>query len=259
LAGATLFSGGIIMKRPCHLLAGLALGWLLHTPAGAGELHDAILAGKTDAVEALLVAGADINEPGDLGTPLHVVAITDNEGIAKLLIEKHADIEAALATGFRPLHTAVSFGHENVARLLVVQGAATEARDAYGRTPLHIAAREGHLGAARLLLANGADVNARAATNRLTPLHQAILNNKIEMVKLLLDYRADLEAATQNGGTALFIAASGGSIEAISLLAARGAKLQGGQRPDGLTPLLGAEGSGHKEAADLLRRLGAVE
>jgi hypothetical protein len=39
---------------------------------------------------------------------------------------------------------------------------------------------------------------------------------------------------------------------------AKGAKLQS-RRPDGLTPMLEAQGSQHPEAADLLRRLGATE
>ena len=90
------------------------------------------------------------------------------------------------------------------------------------------------------------------------PLHQAIVNDKIDMLGLLLDARPDLEAANQNGATPLHVAAWVGSLRAIELLVAKGAKLQS-RRSDGLTPMLEAQGSQHPEAADLLRRLGATE
>ena len=123
------------MNQPASLVV-IALGGLLGAPAAAAsELHDAILVGKTDAVEALLAAGVDVNEAGDSGTPLHMATAAGNEAIARLLIEKHADMEASLATGARPLHTAASYGHENVARLLIARGAVIDSRDAFDRTP----------------------------------------------------------------------------------------------------------------------------
>ena len=103
---------------------------------------------------------ADINEPGGpWNARLHLVGIGGPRGDSQLLIDKHADIEATLATGFRPLHTAVSFGHENVARLLVVRGAATEARDAFGEnTSAHRSERRSSR--CGYSLDNGAEVNA---------------------------------------------------------------------------------------------------
>ena len=100
-------------------------------------------------------------------------------------------------------------------------------------------------------------MNARA-TNKMTPLHHAILNGKTEMGRMLLDYHADIEAETSNGGTPIYFAASYGVTDMIEPLAAKGARLQGARRWDGTTPLSEAERNGHKEAADLLRRLGAT-
>src|SRR5215207_3166194 len=103
------------MKWPRYLLSGMSVAFSLQTPGQASELQDAILAGKADAIEALLAAGADINEQGDLGTPLHVAAFDGNAELAKLIIHKRANIEAEeQSTRIRPSHTAASYGHANV-------------------------------------------------------------------------------------------------------------------------------------------------
>jgi ankyrin repeat protein len=129
------------MKWPRYLLSGMSVAFSLQTPGQASELQDAILAGKADAIEALLAAGADINEQGDLGTPLHVAAFDGNAELAKLIIHKRANIEAEeQSTRIRPSHTAASYGHANVVALLLEQGAQIDPREARERTPLFIAA-----------------------------------------------------------------------------------------------------------------------
>jgi hypothetical protein len=65
-------------------------------------------------------------------------------------------------------------------------------------TPLHHAARFGFVEVTRWLLTNGAEVNARAI-NYFTPQYFA---DNAEIVKLLIDHKADVNA-TSNGGTAL--------------------------------------------------------
>jgi len=92
----------------------------------------------------------------------------------------------------------------------------------------------------------------------MTPLHHAILNGKTETARMLLDYQADIELETANGGTPLYFAASYGVTDMIEPLAAMGARLQGARRWDGTTPLSEAEQNGHNAAAELLRRLGAT-
>jgi ankyrin repeat protein len=63
-------------------------------------------------------------------------------------------------------------------------------RGGYYGTPLHAASADGHLEIARLLLEHRADVNARAI-NRETPLHVASRMGHVGIVRLLLEYGAD--------------------------------------------------------------------
>ena len=51
---------GPIMKWLLHLLSGILDAFSLQSPGRASALHDAVLASKADAVEALLAAGANI-------------------------------------------------------------------------------------------------------------------------------------------------------------------------------------------------------
>jgi ankyrin repeat protein len=71
-------------------------------------------------IEALLAAGADVNDANDRGwTPLHAAAYANKPQIATLLIEKGAALDAeAHGAGGTPLIAALFWGHREVADLL---------------------------------------------------------------------------------------------------------------------------------------------
>jgi ankyrin repeat protein len=76
--------------------------------------------GGLAAIEALLEAGADVNDGNDRGwTPLHAAAYSNKPEIAALLVENGAAVEAeAHGAGGTPLIAALFWGHREVADLL---------------------------------------------------------------------------------------------------------------------------------------------
>jgi ankyrin repeat protein len=76
--------------------------------------------GGLSAIEALLEAGADVNDPNDRGwTPLHAAAYANRPEIAAILIRNGAATDAeAHGAGGTPLVAALFWGHREVADLL---------------------------------------------------------------------------------------------------------------------------------------------
>ena len=83
-----------------------------------------------------------------------------NPSMAKLLLEKGADVAAASNSGTTALMCAAVGGHEAVAQLLLQHGADVAAAKNGGETALMLAALGGHEAVAQLLLQHGADVAA---------------------------------------------------------------------------------------------------
>ena len=106
-----------------------------------------------------------------------------------------------------------------------------------------------------LFLNRGANIEA-ATKNGRTPLYRAASSGRVEVADLLLNRGANIEAAAEHGGTPLNVAAYNGSVGAIELLLNRGARIEAATK-DGLTPLHQAAGSGRVEVADLLLDRGA--
>ena len=76
--------------------------------------------GGVSAIEALLAAGADVNDANDRGwTPLHQAAYANQPEIAAILLAKGAALDAeAHGAGGTPLIAALFWGHREVADVL---------------------------------------------------------------------------------------------------------------------------------------------
>jgi hypothetical protein len=109
----------------------------------------------------------------------------------------------------------------SVKRLLSIRNINVNVKDdASGATPLHYAAENGHIEIVRLLLQNGAEVNARSI-NGYTPLHDAAENGHVDILHLLVENGVDLEAQSNNGERALHWAAVNGHLPFIQELISR--------------------------------------
>jgi len=93
------------------------------------------------ALELLLAYGANVNQTTGVGgmTPLHMAARRGATGIAELLLNAGAEIEARDKNGETPLRRAVNCGKEPMVELLMNRGADPKSADKLGRTPIDAA------------------------------------------------------------------------------------------------------------------------
>ena len=94
---------------------------------------------------------------------------------------------------------------------------AVNAKTANGETPLHLAARHGRIEVVRLLIENKADVDMKDKSGE-TPLHEAAKMNQKEVAGMLIQSGADINARDNNGMTALKLAITIHNREVVELL-----------------------------------------
>lgn len=105
-------------------------------------------------------------------------------------------------------------------KLLLEHGADPDEGDSEneGRSSLTNTIQKGNISGARLLLEAGAEVNKTHRYSGETPLMSAVRNQQIEMVRLLLEFKADSTRLNKKGESAKAIAESLGYKEIAELL-----------------------------------------
>ncbi|KIW88259.1 uncharacterized protein Z519_11370 [Cladophialophora bantiana CBS 173.52] len=159
-------------------------------------LQKACQKGSSEALEYLLLGGADPNRPhaSDSGsTALQFAVRKGNCDIVKLLLRHGADVNvpAAHNCGRTALKVASEVGDVQFVELLLDHGANVDAPASkyYGVTALQAGAIEGYMPIAQLILAAGADVGApEAEEDGRTAINGAAEMGRLDMVKLLLDH-----------------------------------------------------------------------
>lgn len=136
-------------------------------------------------------------------------------------------------------------------RRLLDAGADVDARGKKGGTPLYMAARKGYGEIVKLLIERRADVNASESTGLLTPLILALQNGHEDVAATLLSAGADANLANRDGVTPLFMAAQQGRVESVKRLLSAGANVNAAAR-NGATPLLIATNEGRVEVVKIL-------
>lgn len=213
--------------------------------------------------ETLIKHGADVNRKTGQGrsyrTPLSYAAEANNLAVAKVLISHDADVEGG---GSSPLRYAGANGDfVEMAQLLVENGAKVNAPIASGQTPLMSAAGRGNIKVTNYLLAQGANPNA-ATKNGLSALYfAASSDHSAPTAETLLKHGANVDSIYLTGLTALHQAASEGAIKVIEVLLAHGAtvdaKTASGTTPLGLAIRLGGVQKGGRGIAEILLKNGA--
>lgn len=96
-----------------------------------------------------------------------------------------------------------------------------EAKSDNGDNALMIAAWLGNLDGVQALIDAGAEVNRP----EWTPLHYACANGHLEIVKLLIENSAYIDAASPNGTTPIMMAARGGHAKTVAFVYKQGADI----------------------------------
>jgi uncharacterized protein len=211
--------------------------------------------------QVLIEAGANVAAGNRYGvTPLYLAAQVHDATTARALLTAGADANTALPEGETVLMTAAKDGSLEIVRALLGETDAKTEADAasstsradpnakegwYGQTALMWAAAEGHTEIISALLRAGANVNQRSdlfdapephpdslqegfaypriLRGRLTALHFAARQGKLEAARTLVEAGADLDATDEDGADALILATLNGHLDLASMLLEAGA------------------------------------
>lgn len=213
------------MKYAMYLVIGFAFS-LAH----AGSYEDFFTAIKRDnpaTVQNLLNRGFDANTLSPQGLHGLLLAIQEpSPKVAEVLLRwPKTNVEFRTVKDESPLMLASLRGQLDLARKLIERGADVNKP---GWAPLHYAATNGHLEIMDLLLENHAYIDAESP-NGTTPLMMAAMYGSTPAVKLLLDAGADPTLRNQLGMTAVDFANKASRRDAADMIAA----VRRGQQPPG--------------------------
>jgi ankyrin repeat protein len=232
--------------------------------AFGGPIHDAARKGDANKIKALLQQDSklvsDKDNNGD--TPLHVAALHGQVAAVQALLDGGSDANAKNNYGpFTPGDlwdkVLASNNHQDPVGVLSVHG--DDARYMQnGYTPLHLAIFSiKHKQIVEMLVNKGADVNAQPASGA-TALFFAVIRDQKDDVQFLLDHGANVNLPDAYGDTALDMALrlQYGSI--IQILLDKGADVNAVDQSQH-RPLSYAMGMDDHKWADILRKKGAHE
>ncbi|XP_066435345.1 ankyrin repeat and SAM domain-containing protein 6 [Eleutherodactylus coqui] len=175
------------------------------------------------------------DEDGNSG--LQLAAGGGHEPLVRYLLRKGAAVDSRNHYGWTPLMQAARSGNFHVALILLENGADVNAQNRLGASVLTVASRGGHAGVVKLLLESGAfvdnydhfDVNIvsskghREDMPEITALMTSAQHAHEAVVRLLLDWGADVNYHVKTGWNPLMLAALHGRVSVAQLLVDRGA------------------------------------
>ncbi|MDF9428284.1 ankyrin repeat domain-containing protein [Cupriavidus gilardii] len=220
-------------RLPLYLAFLVVMLWILPARATTGKLEARLqaAAAKGDAatVALLLKQGANVESRDDSGaTPLLIATRHNHIEAARLLIDAGADVNARDRIQDSAYLYAGARGHNEILKMTLTHGADLKSTNRYGGTALIPAAERGHVETVRILIAAGVDVNHINKLHWTALLEAIILGDGgpryTEIVRLLINAKADVNIPDGKGVTALQHARQRGYREIEKILVKAGAR-----------------------------------
>ena len=213
-------------------------------------------------------------------TPLILAVSSRQDDIVKNLLQKRVNVESRCAKGRTPLTCAVVTGNEVTVRLLLQAGALVDTMS-WGMTPLHEAIHSGDLRMVKLLLSHHANINIKASREYVkpssitlgrveansstshdecvwTPLFRAVNSGREDIVQLLIEEGADIDARGPSELTALMLAVKDQHDSVTKVLLEKGADTAATDESGWTALHQAAHTPGREIAASLLLKHGAA-
>ena len=191
----------------------------------------------------IVLIGYSYSYAGSYDDFFHAIA-DDNASVVQGLLRRGFDPNSVDTKGQAALLVALRIPAPAVAKVLIEHPETkVEVRSDKDESPLMLAAFKGEIDLCRQLIARDADVNKPGWA----PLHYAATSGNAQVVQLLLDHYAYIDAESPNGSTPLMMAAMYGSAEAVKVLLDAGADATV-KNALGLTALEFAQKAGHDDA-----------
>ena len=237
------------------------------------SITTAALSGQNEILKLLIEHKANVNAADEMfgrSAILHLASDTTkapkwNEETLTILMNAGLDVDRVdhdRSTGRKrtALQWAAATGHEVVA--LAVLGHVrpqllldhVNKQSNRGKTALHLAAQHNHTGMIRLLLHHGAEIDCKSEGGW-TPFLIAAKAGHLEAIDALLTTsgRADINARTSTGMTALHWAAEKGHAEVVHIIIKEPKAWKNPKDAFHTTPLSRAGRKGHKVVVELLK------
>ena len=215
--------------------------------------------GNTDSIDTLLNAGADLNIPDCKGAMCihHAVVNSCSKDVLQTIVNHGSDVNATNANNVTALMLACQKGSKDAINVLLNAGADPNIAKVNGDTWLHyaaygdcskevlqvifshgvdvnatngknetalmIACHKGNTDAVHTLLNAGADLNIPDCKGAMC-IHHAVVNScSKDMLEILVNHGADVNATNKKNVTALMLACEKGNKDVISVLINAGA------------------------------------
>src|SRR6185503_16530377 len=243
---------------------------------GMTALHWASRQNELETVQMLIKAGAKVDIATRYGvTPFYLACVNGNAAMIDVFLKAGVNPNTANPGGETALMTATRTGNVDAIKTLLDRGAVVNAKEEVrGQSALMWAVLENHPDAAKLLLGKGADINAQTAvvipdgvtaepqgtsgdigahgpgiyrpraipapSGAMTALNFAAREGNLEMARILVDAKADINLPAANGSSPLVVATINNHIQLAMFLLERGADPNQADRFWKRTPLFAA-------------------